>query len=61
MKSEVSDFLPDQFQGTRPRVAKAPWVQVLNQPLTSYIFLLDEVKVIIPAWQHYWEKWWGDV
>ena len=56
MKSEVSDFLPDQFQGTRPRVAKAPWVQVLNQPLTSYIFLLDEVKVIIPAWQHYWEK-----
>ena len=43
MKSKVSDFLPDQFQGTCPQVAKVPWVQVLNQPLTSYIFLLDEV------------------
>ena len=56
MKSEVSDVLPDQFQGTCPQVGKAAWVRVLNQPLTSYIFLLDEVKVIIPASQHYWEK-----
>ena len=61
MKSEVFELLLDQFQGTCPQVAKAPWVQVLSQPLTSYIFLLDEVKVIIPACQHYWEKWWGDV
>ena len=56
MKSEVSELLLDQFQGTCPQVAKAPWVQVLNQPLTSYIFLLNELKVIIPACQHYWEK-----